>query len=156
MRGKTLLGSIICGLTVIAFHLAAATTPSLAGSWQFTLTPTAPQAAAIPGLATFTTDGSAIETDGSELVPIRLGTPGHGIWQIANTPSTLYVQYISLIVNPDGSLYARNVTTMFVALNSAGNQFEGSYTIVQEIGASTTIVSSGTVSGQLIPHVPLP
>ena len=164
MRRKTLLASIVCGLIAIAVQpmSAAATPPSLAGSWQFTLTPTAPPASTppeIPGLATFTTDGSVIETDGSEFVsnpPTNASTPGHGIWQIANTPGTLYVQYISLVLNVDGSLYARNVTTMFLTENSKGTQFAGSYTTDQEMGGSTTTVSSGTVSGQLIPHVPLP
>jgi len=168
MRKQTLFALIVCGLTAIAFQptSAAAATPSLAGSWQFTLTPTAPPTppvVEIPGLATFTTDGSAIETDGSEFVPnppsttpVNGGTPGHGIWQQGNTPESLYIEYISLVLNADGSLYARNITTMLVTLNSAGDQFKGSYTTDQVIGASTKVVSSGTVSGQLIPHVPLP
>jgi hypothetical protein len=168
MSSRTFLASIFFGLIAIAVQpMSAAATPSLAGSWQFTLTPTAPPTppvVEIPGLATFTTDGSVIETDGSEFAPIpvstaaptRPGTPGHGIWQLANTPITLYVQYISLLVNADGSLFGRNITTMFVTLNSKGNQFSGTYTTDQVVGSITTVVSSGTVNGQLIPHVPLP
>jgi hypothetical protein len=168
MRRRTILASIVCGLIAFAFQpmSAAAATPSLAGSWQFTLTPTTPPTppvVEIPGLVTFTTDGSAIETDGSEFVPnppsttpINASTPGHGIWQMANTPATLFVKYISLVLNPDGSLFANNVTTMFLTLNTKGNQFSGSYTTDQESGGSTKTISSGTVSGQLIPHVPLP
>ena len=170
MRRKTLLASIVCGLIAIAIQpmSAVAATPSLAGSWQFTLTPTTPPTstppiAEIPGLATFTTDGSVIETDGSEFVanspsatPTNPSTPGHGIWQLANTPVTLYVQYISLVLNADGSLFARNITTMFLSENSQGTQFSGSYTTDQEAGGVTKTVSSGTVKGQLIPHVPLP
>jgi len=117
----------------------------------------------IPGLATFTTDGSVIETDGSEFVPsppsaapFNAATPGHGIWQIAATPGTLYVEYISLVLNADGSLFARNVTTMFLTLNTAGNQFTGTYTTDQVIGSITRVLSKGTVKGQLIPHIPLP
>jgi hypothetical protein len=45
---------------------------------------------------------------------------------------------------------------MLLALNSKGNKFAGSYTTVQEAGGVTITLSSGTVSGQLIPHVPLP
>src|ERR1019366_5943007 len=168
MRRKTFLASIVCGLIAFAFQPmpAAAAAPSLAGSWQFTLTPTAPPTppvVPIPGRATVTTDGSVIETDGSEFVPnppsatpINAATPGHGIWQLANTPTSLYVEYISLILNTDGSLFARNVTTMFLALNAKGNQFSGSYTTDQVMGGNTKILSTGTVSGQLIPHVPLP
>lgn len=168
MSRRTFLVSIVCGLIAIAVQpmSAVAATPSLAGSWQFTLTPTAPPAPPviqIPGLATFTRDGSIIETDGSEFIPnpasttpINASTPGHGIWQPAPVPGSLYVQYISLVLNADGSLYARNVTTMFLTLNTKGNQFAGSYTTDQLIGGVTKVLSSGTVSGQLIPHVPLP
>ena len=168
MRRKTFLASIVCGLIAIAVQptSAAAATPSLAGSWQFTLTPTAPPTPPviqIPGLATFTTNGSVIETDGSEFVPnppsttpINASTPGHGIWQTANVPGSLYVEYISLVLNTDGSLFARNVTAMFLTLNTKGDQFKGTYTRDQVIGSVTTTVSSGTVSGHLIPHVPLP
>lgn len=168
MRSKMLLASLVSGLIAIVFQPtpAAAATPSLAGSWQFTLTPTTPPTPptiTIPGLATFTTDGSVVETDGSEFVnnplsptPLSSSTPGHGIWQLANTPTSLYVQYISLVLNPDGSLYAKNVTTMFLVMNSKGNQFAGNYTTVQEMGGNTKTLSSGTVNGVLIPHVPLP
>lgn len=171
MRSKTFLVSIVCGLIALAIQPASAVAakPSLAGSWQFTLTPatpptTTPPVIEIPGLATFTTDGSVIETNGTEFAPNTMsaspvamsGTPGHGIWQMANVPGSLYIQYISLVVNPDGSLYAQNVTTMIVVLNTKGDQFKGSYTTDQTIGTLTRILASGTVSGQLIPHVPLP
>jgi hypothetical protein len=45
---------------------------------------------------------------------------------------------------------------MFLSMNTKGNQFGGSYTTDQEAGGTTKTLSSGTVSGQLIPHVPLP
>jgi hypothetical protein len=169
MTRRTLLALIVCGLIAIAVQptSAAAAPPSLAGSWQFTLTPSIPSgtpAVQIPGLATFTTDGSVIETDGSEFAPspisttplAKAATPGHGIWQMANTPITLYVQYISLVLDADGALYARNVTTMFLTLNSTGNRFTGTYTTDQEIGGVTKTLSNGAVTGQLIPHVQLP
>jgi hypothetical protein len=166
MSKRTPFASIFCGLIAIAVQPMLAATPSLAGSWEFTLTATTPTATPpveIPGLATFTTDGSVIETDGSEFAPIpsstaavRASTPGHGIWQLANTPETLYVQYISLVLDADGALYARNVTTMFLTLNATGSMFTGAYTTVQAIGTLTRVLSSGTVTGQLIPHVPLP
>jgi hypothetical protein len=159
MRSKTFFASIVCGLVAIAVQpkSAAAATPTLAGSWQFTLTPTSPPTPPviqIPGLVTFTTDGSAIETDGSELINHR--SPGHGIWQAGPTPGSLYVEYISLVLTAEGSLSARDVTTMLLSQSSTGNQFAGSYTTVQEAGGVTITLFSGTVSGQLIPHVPLP
>ena len=168
MYRKKVFAYVVCGL--IAFFVqpisAAAATPSLAGSWQFTLTPTTPTppVVEIAGLATFTTDGSAIETDALEFVPVVVSatpvahpsTPGHGIWQIANTPETLYVQYFSLVFLPNGALYAKNVTTMFLSVSDNGDQFTGTYTTDQVIGNVTKKLSSGTVSGQLIPHIPLP
>ena len=167
MSKRTIFASVFCGLIAIAVQPMSAATPSLAGSWQFTLTSTSPTAtppaAEIPGLATCTADGSVVETDGSEFVPVlsstgaaKTSTPGHGIWQLANTPETLYVRYISLVLDADGALYARNVTTMFLTMGANGNSFKGAYSTEQTIGTLTKLLSSGTVTGQLIPHVPLP
>jgi hypothetical protein len=129
------------------------------------LIPTEPPTSAsreIPGLATFTADGSVIETNGSEFPaasPNALlppSTPGHGIWQLANTPVTLFVEYISLVLDPNGALRATNTTTMFLRMNSEGNQFSGTYETMQRTGNTTKMISSGTVRGQLIPHLLLP
>jgi hypothetical protein len=166
MFGKTFFASIICGLVAILAQpmSVAAAAPSLAGSWQVTLTPTAaPIPTVISGLATFTSDGSVVETDTSEVVPgvastgaSTYGTPGHGIWQALPDWVGLYVQYISLVASADGSLYARNITTMTVTLNSTGNQFSGSYTTAQALVSGQTTTTSGTIKGQLIPHPALP
>lgn len=110
-------------------------------------------------------DGSVIETDGTEFAispasgtpAPNAATPGHGIWEPAPVPGSLYVQYISMGLQADGALYAKNITTMVVTLNTAGNQFTGSYQTVQALPAGTTkVLASGKVSGQLIPHNPLP
>ena len=169
MRSNLLLASIVGGLMAMAVQpiTAATVTPALTGSWQFTLTPSTPPVppvAQIPGLATFTADGSVIETDGTEFVPMvsstplaNPSTPGHGIWQPGPAVGTLYVQYISLALDTNGGLYARNVTTMILSLNNAGNQFSGTYTTAQAtVSGTTRIVASGKVSGQLIPHPALP
>ena len=143
----------------------AAATPSLAGSWQITLTPTAPPVptAPISGLATFTSDGSVIETDTSEVVPgvgstgaATYGTPGHGIWQVTPALTNLYAQYYSLAANPDGSLASKNITGMVVTLNSDGTAFSGRYTTTQASASGQTTTTSGTIKGQLIPHPALP
>jgi hypothetical protein len=166
MFGKTFLATIICGLVAILAQpmSVAAAAPSLAGSWQITLTPTAaPIPTVISGLATFTTEGSMVETDTSEAVPglsstgaPTYGTPGHGIWQALPDWTGLYVQYISLVASADGSLYARNITTMTVTLNATGSQFSGSYTTAQASVSGVTTTTSGTIKGQLIPHPTLP
>jgi hypothetical protein len=59
-------------------------------------------------------------------------------------------------LDPNGALYARNITTMVLSLNTTGNQFSGTYVTDQVIGTETKILSSGAVTGQLIPHSPLP
>ncbi len=170
MSSKTLFASILCGLIAIAVRPMSAATPTLAGSWQFSLTAATPSASTtpateIPGLATFTADGSAIETDGSEFAPsvssataeAIKATPGHGIWQLANTPATLFVKYVSLLLDVNGALYGENLTTMFLTIDATtGTTFKGSYTTVQTVGTLTKILSTGTVTGILIPHVPLP
>ena len=164
---RSLLAWLVCGAIVAVAQSASSSSnpPNLTGSWQMTLIPAQPStlpSMEIPGLATFTADGSVIETDGSELAtaaPTALlhpSTPGHGIWQLANTPVTLFVQYISLVLDPNGALRAKNTTTMFLSMNRQANQFSGTYQTMQTTGRTTKMISSGTVRGQLIPHVQLP
>src|SRR5208337_3061546 len=116
------------------------TSSSLAGSWEFTLTPTPgpmanPVAIHIGGLATFTADGSVVETDTTEVVPVLTGpgkptvygTPGHGIWQPSPAIGSWFVRFTSLVANPNGTLYAKRILSMTVMLNASGNQFSGGY-----------------------------
>jgi len=170
MFRKTLFATILFGLTALAAqpHRKAGGTPSLAGSWEFTLTPTASTTPlGIPGLATFTTDGSVIETDGAELSPLSPSTapntaasPGHGVWQPAPAAGTLYVRYVSIVVNDVGLLLGTNVTTMTdvtVLSSTTSSTFAGSYT-TQFIDSAGTVgrTTTGTVKGELIPHPKLP
>jgi hypothetical protein len=166
---RNLLAGIFCALSLQAISpaLAQSNIPSLAGSWEFTLTPDhgGPAAPAIEGLATFTTDGSMIETDASEVVPVQSsaggpvlrGTPGHGIWQPSPAFGQLFVRFTSLMVNPNATLRARRILTMNLALNAAGDQFSGSYSfeIVDPTGHALS-TGSGTVTGQLMVHPLLP
>ncbi len=162
---------------VIAFALFAAAflgtnsrltaqTTSLAGSWQLTLSPASSVTdPVINALATFTTDGSMIETDTSQVATlgpnVRVGTHpatgGHGIWQPAPVPGNLFIRFISLLVNPNGTLYAQKTVTITGAMDENGNNFTGSYsyTITNPIGGFVGS-GSGTVTGQRIPHPLLP
>jgi hypothetical protein len=72
MKSKLVIALVIFGAVLLNMEPLAAqstTPPPLAGSWQLTLTPTPrnPPVAAptIHALATFTSDGSVIETDSS-------------------------------------------------------------------------------------------
>ena len=162
--------AIALWVIVSSFQSLAAqtTTPSLAGSWQLTLTPSSPTAAApvpIHGLATFTSDGSMVETDSSEIVPAIASssggsiysTPGHGIWQPGPAAGNLFIQFISLELNRSGALHARKTVTITGVLDSTGNQFSGNYNyqVVDSMGR-TAATGTGTVTGQRIPHPLLP
>lgn len=166
MKRGILLACLIAVILLAAVPAAAQLPPSLAGSWQLTLTPTTPPVPAIqiPALATFTTDGSVIETDGSEAAPLVsttarpvFGTPGHGIWQPAPAVGTLYIQFFSLMVNSNSSLHATRNVIITGALDPTGTIFNGAYT-AQVIDPTGHVISmtSGAVVGQKIPHPLLP
>lgn len=170
MLRNLLLSCMFCGLIALAIQpvLAQTGTPatSLAGSWEFTLTPntSATSKPPIPGLATLTTDGSVIETDTSEVVPVPIssgrlvsGTPGHGIWQPSPVFGSWFIRFTSLMANPNATLHAKRIVTMTVTLNSTGDQFSGGYSFewVDPTGHAIA-TGSGTVAGQLMVHPLLP
>lgn len=143
--------------------------PSLAGSWQLTLIASTPALSArpvapIPALATFTEDGSMIETDATEVVAMTTSsgapvyaTPGHGIWQPGPVVGRLFIQFVNLLVNPNESLYAKKTVTITGALDSTGDRFRGGYSfeLVDPTG-QVIATGSGTVTGERIPHPLLP
>jgi hypothetical protein len=168
---KKLLVCLFSGLVLLALQPLAAQTPNtspLVGSWLITLTPNSPPVTPpvvpISGLATFTSDGSVIETDATEVVPTiavtgstTYGTPGHGIWQPSPAIGHLFIQFFSLVVNPDTTLHAKKTFTITVSLDATGTQMSGGYSflVVDPTGHAITM-GSGTVSGQKIPHPLLP
>jgi hypothetical protein len=169
MRRKLLFACIVFGLSLSAVQPVAAQAsnlPSLAGSWQLTLMPVSPTASVpvrVAALATFTSDGSVIETDASEVVPVMVegtavyGTPGHGIWQPGPAISNLFIQFISLLLNQNETLHAKKIVTITGSLDSTGNRFRGSYSYELVNPAGVVIVTgSGAVTGQRIPHPLLP
>jgi hypothetical protein len=131
------------------------------------LTPVRPTASVpvrVSALATFTSDGSVVETDATEVTPtlntagttVR-GTPGHGIWQSGPAFGTLFIQFVSLLVNENETLHAKKIVTITGSLDSTSNHFEGSYSyeLVDPAGV-VMATGSGTVTGQRIPHPLLP
>ncbi len=157
---------LILIVVLVGSSVGQSTLPSLAGSWEFSLTanpnPTG-SPAAVPGLATFTSDGSVIETDSSEVIPGKIlpdmfATPGHGIWQASPAFGNLFVQFTSLVMNSEGSLRAKKIYTMTVSLSANGTQFKGAYNfeLVNPSGQHGLASGSGTVTGQLMVHPLLP
>jgi len=161
MHAKTLFRVFLCAIALIAPSLLPAASPTLEGSWQLTFIPTTPATPTtqIPGLATFTSDGSVIETDGSELVSSPVASPGHGIWQVAPVSTEFYVQYISVVVNTDGSLAGKNVTIftgVTITTGSNSTTFNGNYVTDLVNPQGTVQTTAGKVHGVLIPHPLLP
>lgn len=153
---------------VIAPVCGQTATASLAGSWEFTLAPSASPAATaasiqIEGLATMTSDGSLVETDTSEVVPTAIagqmvfGTPGHGIWQRGPAIGNWFVRFTSLLASPGGTLRGKRVVTFTIALNATGDRFNGGYGF-ETVDTNGRVISTGagTVTGQVMPHPALP
>jgi hypothetical protein len=171
MKDKLAIVCLCSGLSLLAAQPLAqpSNTQTLAGSWQLTFipggpTPVTPPVAPVPGLATFTTDGSVVETDGTEVVPMTIsttpavfGTPGHGIWQVGPAVGTFFIQFMSLFVNQNATLNAKKTVTITGTLDSAGNNFTGSYNF-EVINAAGQVITSGSgaFTAQKIPHPLLP
>jgi hypothetical protein len=171
MRRQILVACILCclaaALTIQPGHARTAqNTQTLVGSWQLTLVPNVPPGdpptIAIPGLATFTSDETAIATAGGVIVgPVSSSTvsngvtPAHGIWQPSPAVGRFFIKLIGLVTNANGSLQATRTFTTTVAPNAAGDQFSGAYTL-EIVEGNIVVISTGTVTGQLIPHPLLP
>ena len=139
--------------------VAQTTAPALIGAWQFTATPETSGDAVSPsidGLATFTSDGTVTETD--TLSVLGRGSPGHGIWQRGPIPGGyFFVRFMSLKPNPNGTLHSKRIVSMFLTVNSTGDEFSGPYDIqVVDTKGDTISTSKGTVDGKLIAHPLLP
>jgi hypothetical protein len=168
-RTLVLSAAIICGLALLPGQPTSleAAGLSLVGSWQLTFVPATPPIPAIPiqGLATFTSDGTMIETDTSEVVPgvaasgtgTTYATPGHGIWQPGPAITTLFVQFFSVVANPDASLYGKTTVTITASLDTTGTKMKGGYESVLTDPSGNVLRSiTGTITGSLIPHPKLP
>lgn len=128
----------------------------LVGSWDFMARPSSSlNTTTVSGLLTFTSDGTVVESDTGEAAVHA--TPGHGIWQPSPVAGHWFVRFSSLTPNAVGSLHSRRIVTLTVAVNSAGDQFSGSYSfeVVDPTGHVLTTVT-GTLSGQLMQHPLLP
>jgi hypothetical protein len=152
---KSMRTCVFLGMILLAGrHLGAQTVtpPSLVGSWQLSFVPVSPAPTAvpavqIPGLVTFTADGTLVETDATEVTPgaaatnaATSGTPGHGIWQPGPAAGNFFIQFMSLVVNHAGVLQDRRVVTITGAIDNTGNHFAGNF-------ESHLISPSGHVTG---------
>jgi hypothetical protein len=175
MKVKLTLACVSLGIVLAAVsHLGAqtATPPSLPGSWQLTFVPASPTAAspttaptaAIQGLATFTADGSLVETDATEVIPgiastntTTSGTPGHGIWQTGPAAGNFFIEFMSLVVNHTGVLEDRRIVTITGAIDMTGNHFTGNFEshLISPAG-HVSDASMGSFTADRIVHPALP
>jgi len=161
MRKRIMMAVTLGGLLLLAgqtFSTPQSTAkPTLAGSWELTFEPipSSTTEPAFVGLVTFTSDGSAVETD-TEEVALR-ATPAHGIWQPGPVFGHWYIRFTSLVANSNGTLHSKRITTITGTLNSTGAAFIGDYSIetVDPSGHALATVS-GAVTGQLMVHPALP
>ena len=160
MPRKSLAAFTLCGLPLSPIQpilLAQDGKPALVGSWEFTEKPNPSRSAGTPaeGLATFTSDGTAMESDTSETA-LHL-TLGHGIWQPSPAIGNWFIRFTSLAANPDGTLHSKRIVSMTVELNSMGDQFRGDYSL-EVVDPSGRLITTGfgTVAGQLMVHPSLP
>jgi hypothetical protein len=171
MRRRRVFAGVMCCLILLAIHPLLAQDPqlpSMAGSWELTFSPGTPAAgrviAPIAGLATFTSDGSMVETDATQVIPMMTasgaavyGTPGHGIWQPGPAIGNVFIQYTTLIVRHNARLYARKIVTLTGTLDETGSQFSGGYGFELLAPSGRVIATeSGRVTGQRMPHPLLP
>jgi hypothetical protein len=152
----------LCMLLLLPIHPVSraqvGTTPTpLTGSWEFTLKPNSSPSgeSLIAGLATFTSDGSVIETDTSE-AGLHL-TPGHGIWVPSPLVGRWFIRFTNLVASPNGTLRAKRILAMTAELNSTGDQFSGGYSFgTVDTSGHVIATGAGTVAGQLMVHPFLP
>jgi hypothetical protein len=171
MTRRRVFAVSMCCLILSAIHPLFAQDPplpSMAGSWELTFsrgTPTASRVITpIAGLATFTSDGSMVETDATQVIPMTTasgvavyGTPGHGIWQPGPAIGNLFIRFTTLIVRHNARLYARKIVTLTGALDETGSQFSGNYgSELVASGGRIIATESGTVTGQKMDHPLLP
>jgi hypothetical protein len=162
MLRKVLFVGTIGGLIVILAQPvftqnANNSNATIVGSWEFTATPSASSSEpSVPGLATFTSDGSLIEDDATELAPGH-ATPGHGIWQPSPAVPNLFLRFTNIVAHPDASHTTRRIVTMTVGLDSTGNEFSGgfSFEVVDPSGRVLT-TGTGTIVAHRLVHPALP
>ena len=172
MKLKLLLASVFLGMILLASPRLGAQTvtpPSLPGSWQLTFVPVSPTpttvpAVQIPGLATFTADGSLVETDATEVTPEAAatnsatgGTPGHGTWQTGPAAGNFFIQFMSLVVNHTGVLQDRRIVTITGTIDNTGNRFTGTYeSHLTSPAGHVTGTTMGGFTADRITHPELP
>jgi hypothetical protein len=131
----------------------------IVGAWkiQFVSPTNPPQFQPIPGVMTFTSDRTIVESDGGEVaptvipgVPTQYGTTGQGVWKCGEDGEVV-LKIIEIFVFPDATLSARGTLKFSIKLHDDGKSFSGtgSYQFVDPNG---NVLATGTenLEGQRI------
>jgi hypothetical protein len=129
----------------------AARHQTIVGAWtiKFVSPTSPPQFQPIPGVITFTSDGTVLESDGGEVaptvipgVPTQYGTAGHGVWKCGEY-GEVTLKLIEVFVFPDDTLSATGTLKFTLKLNANGDAFAGSGTF-KFIDPKGNVLASGT------------
>jgi hypothetical protein len=123
----------------------------IVGTWKIMfVSPTKPpQFQPIPGVITFTSDGTVLESDGGEVaptvipgVPTQYGTTGQGVWRCEGDGDFL-LKIIEVFVFGDNTLSATGTLKFKIKLNADGDYFSGPGTF-KFVDPKGSLLASGT------------
>lgn len=104
----------------------------------------------IPVLITFTSDGTLIEGDGSQVVPVPpppntaqvFVTTGHGVWHFTSG-NQFAIKFMQFGANPDNSLAVQGTLEFNLELDATRNMFHGVGTF-RFVDATGNVLAEGS------------
>lgn len=123
----------------------------IVGAWniRFVSPTNPPQFQPIPGVITFTSDGTVLESDGGEVaptvipgVPTQYGTAGHGVWE-RNGDGSFLLKIIEVFVFGDNTLSATGTLKFKLRLDADDDYFSGPGTF-KFVDPKGNVLASGT------------
>lgn len=123
--------------------------PSIVGAWQITFLSPTGSFQPIPGVMTFTSDYTVVESDAGEVVPTMIpgsqtqyGTTGQGAWTL-NSDGEVSFKLIEVFGYPNDTLSVTGTVQFKVKLNPDGKNFFGSGNF-EFVDRSGVVVATGT------------
>ena len=156
--GRIILGtSLLMSISPLCFNLFGQSDQEahgrnhIVGAWKIMfVSPTnPPQFQPIPGVITFTSDGTVVESDGGEVaptvipgVPTQYGTTGQGVWK-RDADGSYVLKLIEVFVFGDNTLSATGTLKFKIKVDADGDCFSGpgSFRFIDPKG---NLLASGT------------
>jgi hypothetical protein len=123
----------------------------IVGAWKINFVSPAnpPQFQPIPGVITFTSDGTVVESDGGEVaptvipgVPTQYGTAGHGVWK-RRDDGEVVLKIIEVFVFGNNTLAATGTLKFTLKMDEDDDAFFGSGTF-EFVDPNGNVLASGT------------